>query len=726
MRKLTYKDFDIQGNKIRAYFDADGKLVFVVDYTNDGIKTNVLLVINPVSNRKWDDILSNDYGIDLETVRPKKDNLYQKLDVDYTGLREYADLINAFENGQDIEDELNDLLSFRQAAVKRIAFDRLDAAQSSAEKARETIEKTNESITDLQVKLKELKAKLASQKKKIGKEPTKQSAAKILRTEAQIDIVNDKIKRAKKRIANAEKRLLAADEEIELVRRITKNDSGTVKVENNTSLPVKQSNNDIAVIKPVEEYDPETEDKESINETENYIVNNSVNNDIDFDNTADVTVDAEEDEEPIKPLFDKDPEILNEEIAFKPINFDVDESMNSDLQDTDSSNNFVNTEELNKNDSINNNINTDNLFFTPPVDKIKDLEDTQKIEQDLNEDEYKPLNVTPVIEENKDSNEKEDNLSVLDSLRAPDVVLPSEKESEFNKNMNNEEKIIENTSETQEVKDVSDVYSDNNVRPVSPVGAPVTDIKNTDRKKNSIFYYALLILLIVLSIFTLWMYQKNSGNNTVPDIAAVNDTEKVTESVMPVDIPEVKVNDVVEIETQPAPVEPVINIVDEPEVLEPVEVETLKENEDTTNEVFIDEGIELQPVTVQVLSDSDAVVEEDPVVFLEPVVDNSGSVDITYSPFITTEQEDNKTQDSVIESQQPITSSVDKPAYNVSQQENMFVAGTGYETDNDFSECSGGALPDVNGCCPGETFSTMSDGTYACCSDDTGECFPPL
>lgn len=726
MRKLTYKDFDIQGNKIRAYFDADGKLVFVVDYTNDGIKTNVLLVINPVSNRKWDDILSNDYGIDLETVRPKKDNLYQKLDVDYTGLREYADLINAFENGQDIEDELNDLLSFRQAAVKRIAFDRLDAAQSSAEKARETIEKTNESITDLQVKLKELKAKLASQKKKIGKEPTKQSAAKILRTEAQIDIVNDKIKRAKKRIANAEKRLLAADEEIELVRRITKNDSGTVKVENNTSLPVKQSNNDIAVIKPVEEYDPETEDKESINETENYIVNNSVNNDIDFDNTADVTVDAEEDEEPIKPLFDKDPEILNEEIAFKPINFDVDESMNSDLQDTDSSNNFVNTEELNKNDSINNNINTDNLFFTPPVDEIKDLEDTQKIEQDLNEDEYKPLNVTPVIEENKDSNEKEDNLSVLDSLRAPDVVLPSEKESEFNKNMNNEEKIIENTSETQEVKDVSDVYSDNNVRPVSPVGAPVTDIKNTDRKKNSIFYYALLILLIVLSIFTLWMYQKNSGNNTVPDIAAVNDTEKVTESVMPVDIPEVKVNDVVEIETQPAPVEPVINIVDEPEVLEPVEVETLKENEDTTNEVFIDEGIELQPVTVQVLSDSDAVVEEDPVVFLEPVVDNSGSVDITYSPFITTEQEDNKTQDSVIESQQPITSSVDKPAYNVSQQENMFVAGTGYETDNDFSECAGGALPDVNGCCPGETFSTMSDGTYACCSDDTGECFPPL
>ena len=726
MRKLTYKDFDIQGNKIRAYFDADGKLVFVVDYTNDGIKTNVLLVINPVSNRKWDDILSNDYGIDLETVRPKKDNLYQKLDVDYTGLREYADLINAFENGQDIEDELNDLLSFRQAAVKRIAFDRLDAAQSSAEKARETIEKTNESITDLQVKLKELKAKLASQKKKIGKEPTKQSAAKILRTEAQIDIVNDKIKRAKKRIANAEKRLLAADEEIELVRRITKNDSGTVKVENNTSLPVKQSNNDIAVIKPVEEYDPETEDKESINETENYIVNNSVNNDIDFDNTADVTVDAEEAEEPIKPLFDKDPEILNEEIAFKPINFDVDESMNSDLQDTDSSNNFVNTEELNKNDSINNNINTDNLFFTPPVDEIKDLEDTQKIEQDLNEDEYKPLNVTPVIEENKDSNEKEDNLSVLDSLRAPDVVLPSEKESEFNKNMNNEEKIIENTSETQEVKDVSDVYSDNNVRPVSPVGAPVTDIKNTDRKKNSIFYYALLILLIVLSIFTLWMYQKNSGNNTVPDIAAVNDTEKVTESVMPVDIPEVKVNDVVEIETQPAPVEPVINIVDEPEVLEPVEVETLKENEDTTNEVFIDEGIELQPVTVQVLSDSEAVVEEDPVVFLEPVVDNSGSVDITYSPFITTEQEDNKTQDSVIESQQPITSSVDKPAYNVSQQENMFVAGTGYETDNDFSECSGGALPDVNGCCPGETFSTMSDGTYACCSDDTGECFPPL
>ena len=92
-QSLKVVDYDIAGNPLRAYQDVDGRLVFVLDLLIDDIKPNVLLVISPEDNRKWDDIIANDWGVDLETVRPKKDNKYQKLDIEYAGLDKYADLI---------------------------------------------------------------------------------------------------------------------------------------------------------------------------------------------------------------------------------------------------------------------------------------------------------------------------------------------------------------------------------------------------------------------------------------------------------------------------------------------------------------------------------------------------------------------------------------------------------------------------------------------------------
>ena len=53
---------------------------------------------------------------------------------------------------------------------------------------------------------------------------------------------------------------------------------------------------------------------------------------------------------------------------------------------------------------------------------------------------------------------------------------------------------------------------DTNVRPVSPVtgmaAQPVGGGGNTNGRKPTFMYYVLLIALIVLSIFTLWLYQK--------------------------------------------------------------------------------------------------------------------------------------------------------------------------------------------------------------------------
>ena len=143
---LTLVDYDIAGNSFRAYYDADKKLVLVIDFVINDIKPNVLLVINPVGDRKWDDILENDYGVDLETVRPKKDNKYQKLDVEYAGLAQYDDLIRAYEYDAALNEPLRALVDFRNVAAKRAAIERLGAAELTASRSRETIDKTNDKI----------------------------------------------------------------------------------------------------------------------------------------------------------------------------------------------------------------------------------------------------------------------------------------------------------------------------------------------------------------------------------------------------------------------------------------------------------------------------------------------------------------------------------------------------------------------------------------------------
>jgi len=40
--------------------------------------------------------------------------------------------------------------------------------------------------------------------------------------------------------------------------------------------------------------------------------------------------------------------------------------------------------------------------------------------------------------------------------------------------------------------------------------------------------------------------------------------------------------------------------------------------------------------------------------------------------------------------------------------------------------CDGGANPDVNGCCPGETYTDMGEQGFNCCPDAGGDCFPPI
>ncbi len=281
---LTRMDYTIDGNLITAYYDAAHKLVFVLDGTIDELKPNVLLVINPAGDRKWDDILANDYNVDLETVRPKKDNKYQKLDIEYSGLAAYDRLINAYRDGADITDAIAELSAFRTASIRRAATERLAAANDTADKARETIERTNDTIAELNAKLRGLRAKLSALRKNVGREPTKQSASKILRTEAQIDATNEKLRRSKKRLQNAQRRLDAAMADADAAQVILDQSTDLVVVRPTPVATVVPKFTDITTPEPKAE---EMADEE------------------------------------VKPLFDTDPNILDEEIAFKPIDFNM-------------------------------------------------------------------------------------------------------------------------------------------------------------------------------------------------------------------------------------------------------------------------------------------------------------------------------------------------------------------------------------------------------------------
>ena len=104
--ELSVTDYDIAGNVFHAWRDDDARLIFILDETVNEYKPYTLLVMDSYDDRKWDDVLANDFNVNLEDIRPKKENKYQKLDIEYGGLEFYANLIDAYEAGRDTEDVL--------------------------------------------------------------------------------------------------------------------------------------------------------------------------------------------------------------------------------------------------------------------------------------------------------------------------------------------------------------------------------------------------------------------------------------------------------------------------------------------------------------------------------------------------------------------------------------------------------------------------------------------
>jgi len=654
---LHLTDYDIAGNEIRAYYDKSHKLIFVLDETINADKPNVLLVIDSFDGRKWDDVLSNDYNVELETVRPKRDNKYQKLDIEYGGLDVYSELIDAYESGDDLSGAIANLTRFRAMSVRRSAKERLAAAEETIEKSRETIERTNDTISELRTRVKDLRGRITELRKNIGREPTKASAAKILKTEAQLDATNEKLTRAKKRLTSAQRRLATAEDDAEIARAILARDV--------PELPAPRKTR--AVSKPV------------VTAVEPY-----VSDDSDDDDEFIPEPKAEEmDNDEVKPLFDKDPENLDDEMAFRPISFDSAENNSGE-------NNFDNAD-----------IAPAPLAFTPPAQPRLDDEPQQNDEA---------TNTTPV----------------LDSLTS---VTPAEPVVE------DELPVVEPTPEpvaepepfvAEPVTPVAPVAA---IRPVSPIASNVTPVESKTQKPT-LMYYLLLILLIVLSIGTLWLYQKSTSGNLPTLDKAIETTAGPNIAAEPKAVSEPVVQKVVE--PTPFVAEPIVEkaVIAQEEVKPVVQPEPVLVIEPKPQPVAVSEPepIAIEPEVVAIVKPEPVVAEVEPA---EIVVE---SPFIVPTPIATYEPEQVK-----IPTEEEIMAR--KPGYNVSQNEKMFVSAQEYDVDDVVfvdepepevepeaepepiaSICEGGDAVDSLGCCPGETYTYTPDG-FMCCND--AECFPP-
>lgn len=508
---LIMRPYDVDGNEINAFYDSSDNLVFVLDNTINSRKPNVLLVINPDGDKKWDEILSGDYGVDLETIRPKQDNKYQKLDIEYSGLGVYDNLIKAYNSGDSLDDALKQLSILRDSAVRHSAMMRLNVANEIIAKTNTTIVKTKESIVRLQTRLKTLRAKLTEAKKGIGRVPTKQSAAKILKLESQIEATNEKLNRAKERLKSAQRRLETATVDAELASDLLNQSTEDIEqTANKKDSLIVAPKNRVAKVEKKESLpqiiEPVFDDKESNEEKEMEVMdyNEKVVNDDDNDLVEEETVE-EETQNDVKPLFNQDPKILNDDIAFKPISFKAPGVI-------DDENGKDDAPVLNKDM-----ITTEETVEETTEEKIEDfpektekpvLESMTAIEkvpeyQMMTPEKFEEDEIVPVVNEQEDFEEQETFI--------PEPVVPEVRQQEpvFN------EKIEEHTEEEKNVvmPEPAVPKSPASVMPASqqtpqferPGLIENVYVKNT---KPAFTYYLLLILLIVLAVFTLWLYQK--------------------------------------------------------------------------------------------------------------------------------------------------------------------------------------------------------------------------
>ncbi|GHS98414.1 hypothetical protein FACS189421_06990 [Bacteroidia bacterium] len=669
---LTPEEFNIRGNLFTAYYDDAHKLIFAFDQSDDADGApNALLVINSPDGRKWDEILSKDYGLALETIRPKKNNLYQKLDIEYTGLSIYNALIAANAAGGNTDNAIAELLEFRKGAARRAAQARLDAALDTIDKASETVDAAKESVNRQTTRQKALKSKLSSLRKKLGREPAKESAAKILKVESQIEAGDEKMKRLRTRVRRAESRRSRATRDADRMREFLDREE---PIRTNVNAPGYQ----YAEISPKEQPsefkftslnldipsypDSNTDDRtrsnaplQSTGDSENKLYEQSPKSDTIIENTVaeyyapPVDIEEEPDmaeDKEVKPLFESNPDIVNSRMAFQPIDFDAPEPAAAAYPQFDPTVNPVPQP-------------TPQPVTTPQYAAASVLQYAQPAQPEY------AANPTPAP--------------------APErltTVMPPKP-----------------------------TYANSPVeRPASPYGMGggsgggniVSSDDGGSRKKPSAMYYFLLIILILLSIFTLWLYQKKSLNST-PDITVPGQQIIEPEPII--------------ITPTPAPV-----VIPEPEpIFVPVP---------DSEPIFVPEPVApIQPVYAEPPLPVFNVVGEAPKpeapYRLPPEAKQAYEVEGPKSggyavDYYQSEYDYNQDASAFGQPAVPDQMIDSEQGYGVAEQ--TFLTG---DAALAAGLCEDGTAPDNNGCCSGELFSVGTSGAQ-CCPPGTSDCFPPI
>lgn len=627
---LVPENFDIDGNKFTGYFDASHKLIFVLDETRTEWTPNILLVMNRNGDRKWGDVLANDYKLDLEDIRPKENNKYQKLDIDYEGLSDYNKLIIDYRAGADLAESKTALDEFRIELGQRLAGIRLELARREIATATATIEKSDEAVQKLRAQTKSLKAKHSEQKSQIGKKPTKESAAKILKIQSQIEKNDEKLKRAELRSKRAKKRLEDAQRDSAEAQEIL----NRKVVGADIIRPKKSTRREPPSLNPIQEKEEKIE--------------------IEAPKMAD---------EP-KPLFEQDPEIIDEKIAFQPVEFMAPEAS-----------------------------------FAPPVYE----KPAEPIPTPMP---AAPENIAPVTNTEIPTPQpsRPDITAEIPVAAQPIYTMP--------------------LPPTARPMPINTGYKQ----------MPITQIETGGRKPNAL-YYIMLIILIGLSVLTLWLYQSRMDKNTTPELtvpteAAVTGTTATaphkiapTPSAAPTPAPQGNSPFIITDETAP-------QAAAQPEEPAPIE----------------------EPQQTQAQPEEPAPMEEQAPQPAAPVAEESAAAPAEDSGFIeppttSTEPETSAEPETVSEpiAQPTSNADVNKPDYEVTGSESYAnadqanadngylvsapdqAAATAAPADSNGQMCADGNSPDEDGCCAGESLTFQeSANTYVCCAIDDAQCYPPM
>ena len=326
-------------------------------------------------------------------------------------------------------------------------------------------------------------------------------------------------------------------------------------------------------------------------------------------------------------MFDENPNNLNEDIAFKPINFDT--------------------------PAITTPVNTDNtsvpVFNPEPI--FEDKEEESETEDFVAPDISHIQEPKPVLESMTPVNQEEPK-PVLESI-TPVTEEPVQQTS---------------VPVHQEVVPVADTEPEIVAGPelpaVAPV-APVPPVVNTfnanvtpenSRSKPTFMYYLLLIVLIILSIFTLWLYQKHIGTNE-PLLTANIEQQSATESQLrPVE--RLKIKQAVK-ETKPATVAV--------ETSAPVDEYEFVDTEESVETADVVEPVQEESVETDVIHEPE--VEEPVQQNVEPVI-----MDAVPAHMLTSGE---SVEEDAVDTDE---ASVDKPVYEAgSKHDNMFVSEQDYQ-----------------------------------------------